>query len=77
MLPFLASTGPGAFDPGPAGDFRALPETRAVGTRSGSLEFLANGYPTETTVADVRAEMDYQRAVQAYLQLLPAVGVMQ
>ncbi len=59
------------------GDFRKLPGTRAVGTRSGTLEFLANGYPTETTVADVRAEMDYQRAVQAYLQLLPAVGMMQ
>jgi hypothetical protein len=58
------------------GDFRRLPGRRMVGTRSGTLEFAPNGYPTQTTVADVQAEMDYQRAVQAYLQLLPAVGVM-
>ena len=59
------------------GDFRRLPGSRMVGTRSGTLEFLSNGYPSQSTVAAVQAEMDYQRAVQAYLQLLPAVGMMQ
>ena len=46
-------------------------------TRSGVLEFKPNGYPTDETVVRVQEEMDYQRAVQAYLQLLPAVGIMQ
>ena len=46
-------------------------------TRSGVLEFKPNGYPTDETVVQVREEIDYQRAVQAYLQLLPAVGIMQ
>ena len=33
-------------------------------TRSGVLEFEANGYPTEATVSRLRTEIDYQRAVQ-------------
>jgi hypothetical protein len=46
-------------------------------TRSGVLEFEANGYPTETTVSRLRTEIDYQRAVQAYIHFVPAVGMMQ
>ena len=45
-------------------------------TRSGVLEFLPNGYPTEETVKHVRTEVEYQRAVQAYIHWLPAVGIM-
>jgi hypothetical protein len=46
-------------------------------TRSGILEFEANGYPTDATVERVREEIDYQRAVQAYIHFVPAVGMMQ
>jgi hypothetical protein len=45
-------------------------------TRSGVLEFEANGYPTDQTVERVREEIDYQRAVQAYIHFIPAVGMM-
>jgi hypothetical protein len=46
-------------------------------TRSGVLEFEANGYPTDATVDRVREEIDYQRAVQAYIHFLPAVAMTQ
>jgi hypothetical protein len=46
-------------------------------TRSGILEFEANGYPTDETVTRVQEEIDYQRAVQAYIHFVPAVGMMQ
>jgi hypothetical protein len=46
-------------------------------TRSGVLEFESNGYPTDATVARIREEIDYQRAVQAYIHFVPAVGIMQ
>ena len=46
-------------------------------TRSGVLEFEANGYPTDATVSRLRTEIDYQRAVQAYIHFIPAVGIMQ
>ena len=46
-------------------------------TRSGVLEFEANGYPTDQTVERVREEIDYQRAVQAYIHFVPAVAIMQ
>nr|MCU0780573.1 hypothetical protein [Akkermansiaceae bacterium] len=46
-------------------------------TRSGILDFEANGYPTDETVTRVREEIDYQRAVQAYIHFVPAVGMMQ
>ena len=46
-------------------------------TRSGILEFEANGYPTDETVQRIREEVDYQRAVQAYIHFVPAVGIMQ
>jgi hypothetical protein len=46
-------------------------------TRSGALEFEANGYPTDETVRHIKEEIDYQRAVQAYIHYLPAVSSMQ
>lgn len=46
-------------------------------TRSGVLEFEANGYPTDETVRHVQEEIDYQRAVQAYIHYLPAVAMTQ
>ncbi len=46
-------------------------------TRSGVLEFEANGYPTDQTVKRVSEEIDYQRAVQAYIHFVPAVAIMQ
>ncbi len=46
-------------------------------TRSGVLEFEANGYPTDATVERVREEIDYHRAVQAYIHFVPAIGMMQ
>jgi hypothetical protein len=45
-------------------------------TRSGVLEFEGNGFPTDATVERIREEIDYQRAVQAYIHYLPAVGFM-
>ncbi len=46
-------------------------------TRSGVLEFEANGYPTDATVKRVSEEIDYQRAVQACIHFVPAVAIMQ
>jgi hypothetical protein len=46
-------------------------------TRSGVLEFEANGYPTDATVRHIEEEVDYQRAVQAYIHYIPAVNFMQ
>ncbi len=45
-------------------------------SRHGALTFEANGYPTEDTVLRVREEIDFQRAVQAYIHFLPAAGMM-
>ena len=44
-----------------------------VKTRIGDLKF-ERGYPTEETARKVLDEMDYQRAVQAYLWAYPAVS---
>ena len=46
-------------------------------TRSGVLEFEANGYPTDETVRRIEEDIDYQRAVQAYIHFVPAVAIMQ
>jgi hypothetical protein len=43
----------------------------------GLIEFEANGYPTDATVRRIEQEIDYQRAVQAYIHYLPAVSFMQ
>ena len=42
-------------------------------TRLGALE-LENGYPSKATAAKLYDEIDFQRATQAYLWALPAVG---
>jgi hypothetical protein len=44
-----------------------------VETRIGKLSF-PNGFPTEETARKIFDEMDYQRAVQAYLWAYPAVS---
>lgn len=49
---------------------RALEGT--VETRVGSLEFI-NGYPSDETLTKLYNELDFQRAVQAYLWALPMV----
>jgi hypothetical protein len=36
---------------------------------------MKNGYPTDATVANLFDEMDFQRAVQAYLWALPYVSM--
>ena len=45
----------------------------SVQTRIGTLSF-ERGYPTPETTRKVFDEMDYQRAVQAYLWAYPAVS---
>lgn len=54
-----------------------IQQITAYETRSGTLRFEANGYPTDRTVRHLREEIDYQRAVQAYIHYLPAVAMMQ
>jgi hypothetical protein len=49
---------------------RALEGT--VDSRIGKLEFI-NGYPSDETIAKLYIELDFQRAVQAYLWALPLV----
>lgn len=51
-------------------------DIKRVETRSGTLAFEANGYPTDATVRMLEEEIDYQRAVQAYIHFLPTVGMM-
>jgi hypothetical protein len=45
-----------------------------VQTRIGTLE-LENGYPSDATVAKLYDELDFQRAVQAYIWATPAVAM--
>ncbi|MCK5326633.1 MAG: hypothetical protein KAJ57_11510, partial [Woeseiaceae bacterium] len=48
-----------------------------VDSRIGSLEFtkdFENGYPTNETVDKLYDELDFQRAVQAYLWSIPLVA---
>jgi hypothetical protein len=47
--------------------------SETLNTRIGTLE-VRNGYPTDTTAAKLFDEMDFQRAVQAYLWAVPAVS---
>jgi hypothetical protein len=46
---------------------------QTVDTRIGKLE-LQNGYPSQATVDTLYDEMDFQRATQAFIWALPAVG---
>jgi hypothetical protein len=50
-----------------------LPTTGSIDTPIGKLE-ISNGYPTEVTTKKLFDEMDFQRAVQAYLWALPMIG---
>ena len=45
----------------------------SVNTRIGAVKF-EHGYPTEETARKLFDELDYQRAVQAYLWAYPAVS---
>ncbi|WP_202312284.1 DUF1254 domain-containing protein [Mesorhizobium sp. L-8-10] len=49
-------------------------ENPVIETRVGELKF-ENGYPTQETVQKLYDEMDFQRASQAYLWGIPAVGL--
>jgi hypothetical protein len=48
--------------------------TKAINTRIGELTF-ESGYPSQESVAKLYDEMDFQRACQAYIWGLPAVGM--
>jgi hypothetical protein len=48
----------------------SLASTQTVNTRIGALDF-ENGYPSNKTVARLYDELDFQRAVQAYIWSLP------
>jgi hypothetical protein len=51
----------------------ALTHAQSIDTRIGTLE-LQNGYPSKATVEKLYDEMDFQRATQAFIWALPAVG---
>src|SRR5262245_19494546 len=48
--------------------------TESMKTRIGELEF-ESGYPSQETVQKLYDEMDFQRACQAYIWGIPAVGL--
>lgn len=50
--------------------FSASSQAETMKTRIGKLQF-TSGYPTEKTVQKLYDELDFQRAVQAYLWALP------
>ena len=55
-------------------------QAETVDTRIGKLEFthsFADGYPTDATVDKLFNEMDFQRAVQAYIWSIPFVSMAQ
>jgi len=54
----------------------SLPTTGVVETRIGQLRFEA-GYPSDETIDKLYEEMDFQRAVQAYLWAIPLVSFAQ
>ena len=51
-----------------------LPTNGSIETRVGKLTF-ESGYSSEETVETLYNEMDFQRACQAYLWGIPAVGI--
>ena len=51
----------------------AMADAQSIDTRIGKLE-LHNGYPSKATVEKLYDEMDFQRATQAFIWALPAVG---
>ena len=55
-------------------------QAETIETRIGKLEFthsFADGYPTDATVEKLFDEMDFQRAVQAYIWAIPFVSMAQ
>jgi hypothetical protein len=52
----------------------AAPKKETKQTRIGKLEFVS-GYPSDETVEKLYDEIDFQRACQAYLWGIPAVGL--
>ena len=55
-------------------------QAETIKTRIGDLSFthdFANGYPTDATVKKLFDEMDFQRAVQAYIWSIPIVSMAQ
>jgi len=57
----------------PALQAQPMPSTTVNTRQLGPLE-LVNGYPTAPTAQKLYDELDLQRATQAYLWALPAVG---
>lgn len=51
-----------------------LPENGSIETPIGKLTF-ESGYPSKETVQKLYDDMDFQRACQAYLWGIPAVGM--
>jgi len=51
-----------------------LPHNGSIETQIGKLSF-ESGYPTQETVQKLYDDMDFQRACQAYLWGIPAVGI--
>ena len=58
----------------PASKRPARPKKETKETRIGKLAFVS-GYPSDETVEKLYDEMDFQRACQAYLWGVPAVGL--
>ena len=52
---------------------QGVPTNGMLDTPIGKLE-VNNGYPTEATTKKLFDEMDFQRAVQAYIWALPMIG---
>lgn len=50
-----------------------MSNSTSIATRLGALDF-ENGYPSTATAARLYDEMDFQRATQAYIWALPAIG---
>jgi len=60
--------------------FAANLQAETLDTRIGKLEFthaFADGYPTDATVEKLFNELDFQRAVQAYIWAIPFVSMAQ
>jgi hypothetical protein len=51
----------------------SMAHAQSIDTRIGKLK-LQNGYPSKATVEKLYDEMDFQRATQAFIWALPAVG---
>jgi hypothetical protein len=55
-------------------------QAETLDTRIGKLEFthgFQTGYPTDETIKKLYDELDFQRAVQAYIWAIPIVSMAQ